>query len=293
MIFSMTGYGRGEYKNETRGFVVEMKSVNHRYNDVIIRMPKKLSILEERIRNLIKSSIKRGRIETYISLEEYGESNVEVIPNIDIIKKYFNALNNIKEELNLNDEIKLSQLIDFPDTLKIENEKEDEEIIWATLKPALTEALDSLLHMRSKEGKKLREDIKNRAKKINEIVQNIEFKAPLIIKEYHSKLLERIKELTEEAIEIDENRIALEVSVYADKSNITEEIVRLYSHLEQLTSILDETDAIGRKLDFLIQEMNREINTIGSKSSDVEIANSVIEVKSELEKIREQVQNIE
>jgi len=293
MVSSMTGYGRGETKSDSTNFVVEMKSVNHRYNDIIIRMPKKLSVLEERIRKLIKSSIKRGRIETYISIEESGETDIKIAPNVDLVKQYYASLKEIKNEIGLKDEITLSQLTSFPDVFKVENEEQDEELIWQSLKPAINDALSSLIHMRKIEGSKLAEDIKNRGKKIYDIVKSIESRAPQIVKEYRDKLMDRVKELTDGTVEIDENRIAVEVSIYADRSNITEELVRLCSHLEQLNAILDESGAIGRKIDFLIQEMNREINTIGSKSSDIEISSAVIEVKSELEKIREQVQNIE
>jgi uncharacterized protein (TIGR00255 family) len=289
----MTGYGRGETKSDSTNFVVEMKSVNHRYNDIIIRMPKKLSVLEERIRKLIKSSIKRGRIETYISIVESGETDIKIAPNVDLVKQYYASLKEIKNEIGLKDEITLSQLTSFPDVFKVENEEQDEELIWQSLKPAINDALSSLIHMRKIEGSKLAEDIKNRGKKIYDIVKSIESRAPQIVKEYRDKLMDRVKELTDGTVEIDENRIAVEVSIYADRSNITEELVRLCSHLEQLNAILDESGAIGRKIDFLIQEMNREINTIGSKSSDIEISSAVIEVKSELEKIREQVQNIE
>ncbi len=293
MVSSMTGYGRGETKSDSTNFVVEMKSVNHRYNDIIIRMPKKLSVLEERIRKLIKSSIKRGRIETYISIVESGETDIKIAPNVDLVKQYYASLKEIKNEIGLKDEITLSQLTSFPDVFKVENEEQDEELIWQSLKPAINDALSSLIHMRKIEGSKLAEDIKNRGKKIYDIVKSIESRAPQIVKEYRDKLMDRVKELTDGTVEIDENRIAVEVSIYADRSNITEELVRLCSHLEQLNAILDESGAIGRKIDFLIQEMNREINTIGSKSSDIEISSAVIEVKSELEKIREQVQNIE
>lgn len=292
MIKSMTGYGRGESSDENRSFVVEMKSVNHRYNDIIIKMSKKLSSFEERIRNLIKSRLKRGRVEVYISFEKSNNEDIVIEPNLNVIEQYYNALFSVKKQLNLKDDINLALLMSFPDAIEIKNNEEDEEAIWMTLEPALNEALNSLLQMRRTEGIKLADDIKKRSNKIYEIVKKIEERSHLIIKEYKHKLYDRIKELMEE-IEIDENRLALELAIYADKSNITEEIVRLYSHLEQLNSILSESGVVGRKLDFLIQEMNREINTIGSKSSNIEISNNVIEIKSELEKIREQVQNIE
>ncbi len=293
MINSMTGYGRGESKGVNKSFIVEMKSVNHRYTDIVIRMSKKFSPFEEKIRNLIKDLIKRGRIEVYINYETDGQKDIVIRPNIDLTRQYFNGLSKIKTELGLNDNIDLKLLTNFPDIFEAEEKEDDVEDIWNILKPAINDALDSLMAMRKTEGIKLATDIKNRCTYIKDIVKQIEQKAPQVVKEYKNKLIERISDLTEDTIDIDENRLALEVSIFADKSNITEEIVRLYSHIEQLLNIFNDKGAVGRKLDFLMQEMNREINTIGSKSSDIEISNLVIEVKSELEKIREQVQNIE
>ncbi len=293
MVSSMTGYGRGESNDELRNFLIEIKSVNHRYNDIIIRMPKKLSSFEEKIRKFIKDSVKRGRIEVYITLDESKNEDIVIKPNLNIVQQYYNSLKEIKENFNLKDEISISQLTRFPDIFRIENREEEEDVIWQSLSLALRQALSSLIEMRKAEGLKLAEDIKSRSLKIYEIVKEIELWTPIIVKEYRAKLLERVRELTEDTIDIDEDRIALEVSIYADKSNITEEIVRLFSHLDQLNTITSESGAVGRKLDFLIQEMNREINTIGSKSSDINISSMVIEIKSELEKIREQVQNIE
>ncbi|WP_330390454.1 YicC/YloC family endoribonuclease [Paramaledivibacter caminithermalis] len=293
MVSSMTGYGRGESNDESRSFLIEIKSVNHRYNDIIIRMPKKLSAFEERIRKLIKDSVKRGRVEVYITLDEAKDDDIIIKPNLNIMQQYYNSLVEIKDNLQLKDDIKLSHLIGFQDIFNIENKEAQEDVIWESLSIALNQAISSLVAMRKAEGEKLAEDIRLRRKKIREKVKEIELRIPIIIKEYRDKLFERIRELTEDTVEIDEDRIALEVSIYADKSNITEEIVRLYSHIDQLDIILNESGAIGRKLDFLIQEMNREINTIGSKSSDINISRIVIEIKSELEKIREQVQNIE
>lgn len=293
MLTSMTGYGRGETKNDQRTFTVEMKSINHRYSDIFIRMPKKLSVFEERIKKMIKGVISRGKVEVYISLEEFKNTDLIIKPNIDIIKQYYNAFESIKNSLDIDDKITLSLLTSHPDTFKIESNEENEETLWEFLKPAIEDALNALINMRKKEGLELSKDIQDRGLKILEIVKNIEKSAPIILKDYRNKLFDRINEITEGDIEVDENRLALELSIYADKSNITEEIVRLYSHLDQLEIIIKEEGAVGRKLDFLIQEMNREINTIGSKSVDVKIANNVIEIKSELEKIREQVQNIE
>lgn len=293
MISSMTGYGRGESSSESRSFLVEIKSVNHRYNDIIIRMPKKFSLFEEKIRKIIKKSIKRGRIEVYVTLEECKDDEVIIRPNLNIIEQYFNSLKEIKDRLKIDDDISLSQLTRFPDIFTIEHKEEEEDVIWETFQSALKQAIERLMEMRKAEGLKLAEDIKSRSNAIHNIVKEIESRTPIIVKEYCTKLYDRIKELTEDVIEIDEDRLAQEVSIYADKSNIAEEIVRLFSHLEQLNNITNEEGAVGRKLDFLIQEMNREINTIGSKSSDINISSMVIEIKSELEKIREQVQNIE
>lgn len=293
MIKSMTGFGRGEARDNVRQFVVEIKSVNHRYNDIVVRMPKRLSYLEEKVKELVKDEIKRGRVELYISLENIGEGDTDIALNLPLTQKYLNCLRELQNQFQVTDDISVSLLAKLPDVIKIETAKEDEDQMWLGLKDASLKALKLLMDMRSDEGKKLAEDIENRCAYITDIIKAVEKRAPLVVLEYKEKLRERINELLEDAIQLDETRLNTEVVIYADKCNITEEIVRLNSHIYQLQKALKENQPVGRKLDFLIQEMNREVNTIASKSNDLEIINHVVELKSELEKIREQVQNIE
>ncbi len=293
MMKSMTGFGRGEAKDSERQFVVEIKSVNHKFNDILVRLPRKLTYLEEKIKSLIKEEIKRGRVEVHISLENIGDSDTIVSLNQPLAEQYINCLRIMKERLDILDDISVSLLAKFPDVLKITPKEEDEQAVWCCLEKALMKALETLMEMRVAEGKKLAEDICERCDYILKIVKQIENRAPQVVFEYRQKLRERISELLEDNIEIDEQRLSMEVALFADKSNITEEIVRLKSHLSQLKKSVEEKEPIGRKLDFLIQEMIREINTIGSKASDLEITNHVVDIKSELEKIREQAQNIE
>lgn len=293
MIRSMTGFGRGEAGDDVRLFVVEMKSVNHRYNDIVVRMPKRLSYFEEKVKDLVKNEIKRGRVELYISLENIGEGDTDIALNLPLAQKYLTCLKEIQEKLQIVDDISVSLLAKFPDVIKVETAEEDEDQLWLCLKEASQKALQLLMNMRKDEGKKLSEDIENRCDYISKIIKTIETRSPQVVLEYKEKLRERVNELLEDSVQIDETRLNTEVVVYADKSAITEETVRLNSHIYQLKKALTEKQPVGRKLDFLIQEMNREVNTIGSKSNDLEIVSHVVELKSELEKIREQVQNIE
>lgn len=293
MVKSMTGFGRGEAQDARRQFTVEIKTVNHRYNDIVVRMPKRFTYLEEKIKEIIKSEIKRGRVEIYVSVENIQGTDSRISLNIPLVHQYLNVLNEMKNEFNVHDDISVSLLSTFPDVLVIETEEENEDEIWKCLQIATVKAVDMLIKMRVAEGERLREDILKKCKYIQGIVNKIEFRAPNVVNEYKAKLKERIRELLDETAQLDENRVNMEVALFADKCSIDEEIVRLRSHIKQLIRAFDEVNAIGRKLDFLIQEMNREINTIGSKASDLEIINYVVEIKSELEKIREQVQNIE
>ena len=293
MAYSMTGFGRGEYENEKFKFVIEIKSVNHRYNDIIIKMPKKLNSLEERMKNVIKERISRGRIEVYINFEEGKVDNYSIKINEKLLDEYVVALNNISERYGAKNDTSTSLLARYPDALKIEYEETDEGVIWEALELTLRNALDLLMDMRAREGELLKKDVLGRISEIDVIISEIEKKAPEIIAVHKQKMLDRIKELIDDSIEIDEGRIAMEVAVFSDKTNITEEIVRLRSHFKQFSDILNESKSVGRKLDFLIQEINREVNTIGSKSPDIDISNYVVDMKSEIEKIREQIQNIE
>ncbi|QUH20897.1 YicC/YloC family endoribonuclease [Alkaliphilus sp. B6464] len=293
MIKSMTGFGRGDSQVGDKCFQVELKSVNHRYMDVSIKLPKKFTYLEESIRKVIKSNIQRGRIEAYITYESIGESDINVAVDMPLAKEYLKALLRIEEELAIKTDVTTSVIARFPDVIKVEKKEENEDEIWQCLQEALNNALNQLVIMRQEEGDKLQVDLLKRLNKTRDFVAQIKDRSPIIVQEYRQKLIERIKEILDEEFSLDDNRVAAEVALFADKSNITEEIVRLYSHINQFSNTLQEDDAIGRKLDFLLQEMNREANTIGSKANDLIIANLVINIKSEFEKMREQVQNIE
>ena len=293
MTYSMTGFGRGESENKQYKIVIEIKSVNHRYNDIIIKMPKKLNVLEEKMKAKIKDYVNRGRVEVFVNFEESEAENFVITPNYTVLDQYVSALEAIKDKYTLVDDMGVSLLARYPDALKVEFQEADEELIWTLMESALTGALENLKTMRQVEGVKLKEDTISRVTVIRSIVKEIEKLAPDIVATHKEKMLERIKDLLDGTIEVDEQRIAMEIAVFSDKTNITEEIVRLESHFEQLVNILDESKPVGRKLDFLIQEMNREVNTIGSKSPDIDISNYVVDMKSEIEKIREQIQNIE
>lgn len=294
MLSSMTGFGSGEAQDKEKYCNVELKSVNHRYMDISIKMPRFLTYLEEDIRKLIKEHIKRGRVEVYINYKNLEGKDVQVTTDIGLIEEYIKALDLIHDTFKIKKKLDVTTVANFPEVLKLENVEEDGEEIWDVLKEALNIALENLLHMRETEGNKLKEDLDKRLGILMALMKKIEERSTLIVAEYKERLTNRIKELLDDNIEIDESRLAMEIALFADKSNITEEIIRFYSHIEQFkASINNGDDAVGRKLDFIIQELNREINTIGSKSNDLITSNTVVEVKSELEKIREQIQNIE
>ena len=293
MAISMTGFGRGEYKDDNYQFLVECKTINHKYADINIRLPRKLSFLEDKARILVKDYIKRGRVDLYIKLELLGSEDVNLKLDEELATQYVSILKQIKDKFDLVDDISVMNIAKFPDVIKTEEKEDDEDKLWSMLKVALENALLKLKEMRSEEGKKLAEDIQNRCDLLKNYIEDIEKYSYNVVIDYKEKLKNRISDMLEDPSIIDESRLAQEVAIYADKSNITEEIVRFKSHIEQLKNTVVKNESIGRKIDFLIQEMNRETNTIGSKSSDLNITNLVVEVKSELEKIREQIQNIE
>ncbi len=293
MIKSMTGFGRGEFSNEFYNFKVEIKAVNHRYNDIIVKMPRHIGYLEENIKKIIKKEIGRGKIDVYINLDYINESAIEIKVDVPLAKSYKSALEGLSAELNLEENVRLFNILGLSEVIKTERKELDEDTAWTCLKEALNLALRDIMGMKMVEGEELKDDMISKLNRIETIVLEIEERSPLVVLEYKDKLKERISELLDKDINIDEDRITSEVVIFADKSNINEEIVRLKSHVKQFLSILDEKDSVGRKLDFLIQEMNREINTIGSKANDMLISQNVVEIKSELEKIREQVQNVE
>ena len=293
MAISMTGFGRGEYKDDNYQFLVECKTINHKYADINIRLPRKLSFLEDKARILVKDYIKRGRVDLYIKLDLLGSEDVNLKFDEELANQYVSILKQIKDKFDLVDDISVMNIAKFPDVIKTEEKEDDEDKLWSMLKVALENALLKLKEMRSEEGKKLAEDIQNRCDLLKNYIEDIEKYSYNVVIDYKEKLKNRISDMLEDPSIIDESRLAQEVAIYADKSSITEEIVRFKSHIEQLKNTVVKNESIGRKIDFLIQEMNRETNTIGSKSSDLNITNLVVEVKSELEKIREQIQNIE
>lgn len=289
----MTGFGRGDSQVLDKSFQVELKSVNHRYMDVSIKMPKKFTYLEESIRKVIKSHIQRGRIEVYITYENIGESDTSISVDMPLAKEYLKALVKLEEELSIENDVTTSMIARFPDVIRVEKKEDNEDEIWQSLEEALNGALNQLVTMRADEGNKLELDLLKRLNKTKDFLAKVKERTPIIIQEYRQKLNDRIKEMLNEEFLLDDSRIATEVALFADRSNITEEIVRLYSHIDQFKNTLEEDDSVGRKLDFLLQEMNREANTIGSKANDLILSNLVINIKSEIEKMREQIQNIE
>ncbi|MBC6003977.1 MAG: YicC/YloC family endoribonuclease [Paeniclostridium sordellii] len=293
MAISMTGFGRGEYKNDNYHFTVECRTINHKYVDINIRLPRKISFLEDKIRNVVKEYVKRGRVDLYIKLDLIGSEDVNLKFDEKLASEYVNILNNIKSTFNLQDDITVMNIAKFPDIIKSEEKEEDEDLLWSMLKVALDDCLVKLKDMRKEEGIKLSNDIDMRCDLLKDYIEQIENYSYNVVNEYKEKLNNRIAEILDNPSLVDENRLAQEVAIYADKCSITEEIVRFKSHILQLKKTIHKDESIGRKIDFLIQEMNRETNTIGSKSSDLNITNLVVEIKSELEKIREQIQNVE
>lgn len=292
MIKSMTGFGRCEVLKDSRKFTVELKSVNHRYLDVNIRMPKKLNFFETSIRTLLKSYADRGKVDIFITYEDLSQSQVSVKYNAALAVEYLKYLNQMAEEFSLDNDVRVSTLSRYPEVFTMEECSEDEDELWNGLKEALEGAFSQFVEMRTKEGERLKEDILLKLDLLSEQIRFIEERSPQIIAEYRTKLEEKMRELLEDT-QIDDNRIAAEVILFADKICTDEEVVRLKSHIQHMKETLEESNGIGRKLDFIAQEMNREANTILSKANDLDISNRAISLKTEIEKIREQIQNIE
>ena len=292
MIKSMTGFGRCEVLKDSRKFTVELKSVNHRYLDVNIRMPKKLNFFETSIRTLLKSYADRGKVDIFITYEDLSQSQVSVKYNAALAAEYLKYLNQMAEEFSLDNDVRVSTLSRYPEVFTMEECSEDEDELWNGLKEALEGAFSQFVEMRTKEGERLKEDILLKLDLLSEQIRFIEERSPQIIAEYRTKLEEKMRELLEDT-QIDDNRIAAEVILFADKICTDEEVVRLKSHIQHMKETLEESNGIGRKLDFIAQEMNRESNTILSKANDLETSNLAIDLKTEIEKVREQIQNIE
>lgn len=292
MIKSMTGFGRCEIQEEDRKISVEMKSVNHRYLDVNIKMPKKLNFFEAAIRNELKNYMQRGKVDIFITCEDYTESKTCVKYNKELAAEYMTYLNQMAEDFNLDNDVRVSCLSRYPEVLTMEEQDIDEEKLWKLLEKGIKGAAESFVETRIKEGENLKNDLLEKLEGMLTHVDFITERSPMIIAEYRRKLEEKVKELLEDT-KVDESRLLMEVTIYADRVCVDEELVRLRSHIEATRDALVAGGGIGRKLDFIAQEMNREANTILSKSGDLEISNRAIELKTEIEKVREQIQNIE
>ena len=292
MIKSMTGFGRSEIVKGNRKISVEIKSVNHRYLEAGIKMPKKLNVFESRMRDLLKKYAARGKIDIFINYEDDSENQVNLKFNQNIADEYMAIFNNMSEKYNLKNDMTVGGLARFPEVITMDEVQEDEEELWHFIEEAMKAALEQFVNTRILEGENLKKDLLGKLDHMEELVAFVEKRSPEIMKEYRSKLERKVKELLGDTT-IDESRIATEVIIYADKICVDEETVRLRSHIEHARKCLNEDGGIGRKMDFIAQEMNREANTTLSKANDIEISNAAIDLKTEIEKVREQIQNIE
>lgn len=292
MIKSMTGFGRSEIVKGNRKISVEIKSVNHRYLEAGIKMPKKLNVFESRMRDLLKKYAARGKIDIFINYEDDSENQVNLKFNQNIADEYMTIFNNMSEKYNLKNDMTVGGLARFPEVITMDEVQEDEEELWLFIEEAMKAALEQFVNTRILEGENLKKDLLGKLDHMEELVAFVEKRSPEIMKEYRSKLESKVKELLGDTT-IDESRIATEVIIYADKICVDEETVRLRSHIEHARKCLNEEGGIGRKMDFIAQEMNREANTTLSKANDIEISNAAIDLKTEIEKVREQIQNIE
>ena len=292
MVSSMTGYGRGETVKENISVVVELRSVNHRYFEFSCRVPRGYVFLEDKLKTFCQQRITRGKVDLFLTLDVTASDNVVVEINHSLASGYVNAIKELSETYEINDGFSAVTLARFPDIFTVKSQALDEDNVWSVVEEAVSLALDGFTAMRAKEGKKLYDDVKSRVETILEKVAFVEERSPETVKAYREKLETRIREMLADAT-VDEGRLLTETAIFADKVAVAEETVRLRSHIKQLMELLESNIAVGRKLDFIVQEMNREANTIGSKAQDIEIAHTVVDIKAEIEKIREQIQNIE
>lgn len=292
MLRSMTGYGRGQAIGGGFDITVDIKSVNHRYFEFTARTPRQLAFLDEKLKTLIQSSVNRGKVEAVVTTVVAGGADPEIEINENVAKTYVDALRQMRTPLDLQDDLKLSHLLRFPDIFTVKRAELDEEAIWEAVSQAAAQALESFQAMRETEGSRLKTDLEGKIELVEGLLSKVEQKAPLLRAEYYNRLYQKLKEILA-GQDVDEARLATEAAVFADKVAVDEETVRLRSHLHQFREFLDCGSPIGKKMDFLVQEMNRETNTIGSKAQNLEISRVVVEMKAEIEKIREQIQNIE
>ena len=291
---SMTGYGRGECTMYERKFTVEIKAVNHRYNDITVKLPRAIMGFEDEIKKAISKKVFRGKLDVFVNFESFSQEDINISVNEPLAKSYTETLRKLKSDLHLDGDVTIEIVSKFPDVITVDksisNENTENEIRECLMK-AVEDATDAFVAMREVEGETLKKNIIEKVAFVNDALQKIEEGAPWVSKDYRARLEAKLADLDE--IQVDESRLLTEVLLFADKACIDEEITRLHSHISQMYSIVEENVPVGRKLDFLVQEMNRETNTIGSKSNDIEITNHVVDIKSEIEKIREQIQNIE
>lgn len=291
---SMTGYGRGECTMYERKFTVEIKAVNHRYNDITVKLPRAIMGFEDEIKKAISKKVFRGKLDVFVNFESFSQEDINISVNEPLAKSYTETLRKLKSDLHLDGDVTIEIVSKFPDVITVDksisNENTENEIRECLMK-AVEDATDAFVAMRKVEGETLKKNIIEKVAFVNDALQKIEERAPWVSKDYRARLEAKLADLDE--IQVDESRLLTEVLLFADKACIDEEITRLHSHISQMYSIVEENVPVGRKLDFLVQEMNRETNTIGSKSNDIEITNHVVDIKSEIEKIREQIQNIE
>lgn len=292
MVKSMTGFGRAVKELDGYVITVELKSVNHRYFEFSSRCPRQYGFIDEKIKSFVNSRVERGKVDCYVGIEALNTESADVVVNHTLASAYVKALKEIAQSYDLKEDFGASTISRFSDVLVVKKAEEDEEKIWTLVKEVTSEAVEKFIEMRQTEGKRMYDDVYSRSSFILDCVSYIEERSPETVKEYNDKLVQRVHDLIGD-VSLDENRVIQEVAIFADKVAVAEETVRLRSHIEQLREFLDSDTAVGRKMDFLVQEINRETNTIGSKCNDVDIARRVVDMKAEIEKIREQIQNIE
>ena len=289
---SMTGFGRSKLEVNSREYIVEIKSVNHKYSDISIKLPRNIMCFEEKIKKIISNNISRGKIDVFVTFNNYSEEGKDVVINKELAQNYINQLKELALENGLDDKIRVTEITKMPDVLQLKIKDDESDVIWQELEKCVTEAVNNFVEMREVEGEKIKQDLLTRINNVESLVNSIFLNTTGLIEEYVVKLRERIKEILSKDV-VDEARLAQEIVIYADKCSVEEELTRLRSHISQFRSLLETKDPVGKKIDFLIQEMNRETNTIGSKANNLEITNFVVDIKTELENVREQIQNIE
>lgn len=292
MIYSMTGFGRGRFVNEDRSIAIEIKAVNHRFLDMTVKTPRTLSFVEDKIKAVVQDKIQRGKVDIFVTYTQYQKPGSKVNVDEKLAKEYAEALKKISTVLNLSDDVSATKIASFPEVLSVYEDDMDEELVWSQVKEALFQALDNFTNMRAVEGENLKNNLLGMAQNIENRMETVKEQAPKVPLEYKAKLEQRIANILQSDA-VDPTRLAQEVAFFADKCSIDEEITRMGSHIGQMRDILNGGGSVGRKLDFLVQEMNREANTMGSKANNIILTNTVLEMKSEIEKIREQIQNLE